>query len=170
MWFMSVETRNAPAEQPLLCAVLTISDSRSLATDTSGHAVVDLFTAAGHRVIERDLVRDEPLDVRSVVERWSLAGQARVIVTTGGTGIAKRDSSYEAIRRLLDKELPGFGELFRSLSFAEIGPPAMLSRAIAGIIGRTAVFVLPGSEHAVRLAMNRLIVPEVVHIVRELDR
>jgi molybdenum cofactor biosynthesis protein B len=167
---MSVETRQQPAATPIPCAVLTVSDSRTLETDASGRAVVDLFIAAGHSVVERQLVRDEPTEVRSVVSAWATGGRVRVVVTTGGTGLARRDSSYEAVHALFDRELPGFGELFRALSFKEIGAAAMLSRAVAGTIGRVVVFVLPGSEHAVRLAMDALIVSEIAHVVRELDR
>lgn len=167
---MSVEHRDKPPSAPIPCAVLTVSDSRTLETDASGRAVHELFTAASHLVVDRRLVRDEPDDVRAIVQAWVDDGRIRVVVTSGGTGIARRDSSYEAVRGLFHKELPGFGELFRTLSFPEIGPAAMLSRAVAGTIGKVIVFVLPGSEHAVRLAMTRLIVPQVAHIVRELDR
>ena len=120
----------------------------------------------------RRIVRDDPEAVRSLVRSVveSNPGVADVVITTGGTGITARDSTYEAIAALLDKQLDGFGELFRMLSFAEIGAAAMLSRATAGSIGTTAVFALPGSEHAVRLAMTRLILPEIGHVVRELRR
>ena len=150
------------------CFVLTISDTRTAANDTSGDAIVDLLTAGGHVAAGRRIVRDDPAAVRDVVQ--SVAGTADVIVTTGGTGITARDSTYEAMTVLLDKRLDGFGELFRMLSYAEIGAAAMLSRATAGAIGTTAIFSLPGSEHAVRLAMTKLILPEIGHVVRELRR
>jgi molybdenum cofactor biosynthesis protein B len=150
------------------CFVLTISDSRTAATDTSGDAIVELMKAAGHDVVGRAIVRDDPGAVRNAVQSNDTA--ADVIITTGGTGITARDSTYEAITSLIDKQLDGFGELFRMLSFAEIGSAAMLSRACAGTIGRTAIFSLPGSEHAVRLAVSKLILPEVGHVVRELRR
>jgi molybdopterin adenylyltransferase len=127
-----------------------------------------MLTGAGHEVVGRAIVRDDPATVINVVR--SKAEDADVIITTGGTGIASRDSTYEAIASLLDKRLDGFGELFRMLSYAEIGSAAMLSRASAGAMGRTAVFSLPGSEHAVRLAVSKLILPEVGHVVRELRR
>lgn len=150
------------------CAVVTISDTRTEATDTSGAAIVELLTAAGHEVARRRLVKDDPAAVRDAVRSGTTA--ADVIITTGGTGITARDSTYEAIAALLDKRLDGFGELFRMLSYAEIGAAAMLSRAVAGSIGSTAVFSLPGSELAVRLAMTKLILPEIGHVVRELKR
>jgi molybdopterin adenylyltransferase len=158
--------KDAPAS--VRCFVLTISDTRAEADDKSGDAIVDLLKGAGHEVVGRGIVRDDPAAVSAVVEATKAA--ADVIITTGGTGITARDSTYEALAALLDKRLDGFGELFRMLSYAEIGAAAMLSRATAGSIGSTAVFSLPGSEHAVRLAMTRLILPEVGHVVGELRR
>jgi molybdenum cofactor biosynthesis protein B len=152
------------------CFVLTISDSRKLETETSGRAIADLLEAAGHRLIGRALLPDEPGPVGALIREQIARGDAQAIITTGGTGIARRDSTYEALAGHFDKTLVGFGELFRMLSFQEIGPAAMLSRATAGIIGGTAVFLLPGSEHAVRLAMTRLILPELGHVVRELTK
>jgi molybdopterin adenylyltransferase len=158
--------KDAPAS--VRCFVLTISDTRTEANDASGDAIVDLLKGAGHEVVGRHIVRDDPPAVRDVVQ--SARTSTDVIITTGGTGITPRDGTYEAVAALLDKRLDGFGELFRMLSYAEIGAAAMLSRAVAGSIGPTAVFSLPGSEHAVRLAMTRLILPEVGHVVRELTR
>lgn len=148
--------------------MLTISDSRTEANDTSGRAIVEALRGAGHDVAGHQIVRDEPAAVHEVVARQ--VGAVDVVVTTGGTGITSRDSTYEAIASALDKTLDGFGELFRMLSYQEIGSAAMMSRACAGTIGRTAVFSLPGSENAVRLAMTKLILPELGHIVRELRR
>jgi molybdenum cofactor biosynthesis protein B len=148
--------------------VLTISDTRTAETDTSGDAIVQVLTSAGHDVAGRRIVRDDPATVREIVRAESR--NVPVIVTTGGTGITARDSTYEAISTLLDKTLDGFGELFRMLSYEQIGSAAMLSRACAGSIGTTAIFVLPGSEQAVRLAMDKLILPEIGHVVRELHR
>jgi len=116
------------------------------------------------------LLKDEPSEVTALVRGEIERRAARVIITTGGTGIAKRDSTYEALVGLFDKTIVGFGELFRMLSFQEIGPAAMLTRATAGVAGGCAIFVLPGSEHAVRLAMTRLILPELGHIARELTK
>ena len=148
--------------------MLTISDTRTEATDTGGAAIVEALTAAGHVVTGRRILRDDPGPVTEAVRGASVT--ADVIITTGGTGIAARDSTYEAISGLLEKRLDGFGELFRMISYEEIGAAAMLSRACAGTIRRTVVFALPGSEKAVRLAMAKLILPEVGHIVGELRR
>jgi molybdenum cofactor biosynthesis protein B len=147
-----------------------VSDSRTLATETSGRAIADLLSGAGHTVVDRQAVKDEPAEVRRIVQDEISRDRAKVIITTGGTGITRRDSTYEALVGLFDKRLDGFGELFRMISFQEIGSAAMLSRATAGICGGTALFLLPGSEAAVRLAVTRLIIPELGHIVRELSR
>jgi molybdenum cofactor biosynthesis protein B len=165
---VSVLEHRKAAVTGVRCFVLTISDTRTDDSDSSGRAIVELLEAAGHRVEKRGIVRDEPRDVRQRVE--AQLGAVDVIVTTGGTGITSRDSTYEAIDRLIEKRLEGFGELFRALSYQEIGSAAMLTRATAGVARRTAIFMLPGSEHAVRLAMTKLIVPELGHVVRELRR
>jgi molybdenum cofactor biosynthesis protein B len=165
---VSAPAHRNDAPSSVKCAVITISDTRTEATDTSGGAIVELLTAAGHDVVRRKLVKDDPTAVRNVV--MSARTAADVVITTGGTGITARDSTYESIAALLDKRLDGFGELFRMLSYEEIGAAAMLSRAAAGTIGTTAVFALPGSENAVRLAMTKLILPEIGHVVRELRR
>ena len=148
--------------------MLTISDTRTEADDTSGAAIVEALTAAGHVVTGRKILRDDPGPVAEAIRRATVS--ADVVITTGGTGITSRDSTYEAISGLLDKHLDGFGELFRMLSYEEIGAAAMLSRACAGTIRRTAVFSLPGSDKAVKLAMTKLLIPELGHIVRELKR
>ncbi len=148
--------------------MLTISDTRTMENDPSGDAIVAALQAAGHEIAGRTLVRDDPAAVARVIDDH--APDVDAIVATGGTGITARDSTYEAISELLDKRLDGFGELFRMLSYHEIGAAAMLSRACAGTIGRTVVFSLPGSLNAVQLAMSKLIVPELSHVVRELRR
>lgn len=152
------------------CAVLTVSDTRTEATDTGGQAIVSLLAEGGHIVVSKAILRDEPAQVRAHVEALVRDEQVQVVITTGGTGISSRDSTYEAITALLTKRLDGFGELFRMLSFQEIGAAAMLSRACAGVANRRIVICLPGSEHAVRLAMTRLILPELGHLVREVSR
>jgi molybdenum cofactor biosynthesis protein B len=152
------------------CFVLTVSDTRRPDTDTSGRAIRDLLLAAGHHVTGHAIVRDEMDEVVARVRQCASDTATDVTITTGGTGISSRDGTFEAVDRLLDKRLEGFGELFRMLSCHEIGAAAMLSRATAGTIGRTALFVLPGSEHAVRLAMTRLILPELGHIVQQLRK
>jgi len=167
---MSVAEHRAKAPASVACFVLTVSDSRTLATETSGRAIAELLERAGHVVTGRDLVKDEPADVARTIKNAIARGEARVIITTGGTGITKRDSTYEAVTSLFEKRIDGFGELFRMLSYADIGPAAMLSRATAGVASGCAIFMLPGSEAAVRLAMEKLILPELGHIARELTR
>ncbi|HZX42757.1 MAG TPA: molybdenum cofactor biosynthesis protein B [Myxococcaceae bacterium] len=151
------------------CFVLTCSDSRAQADDVSGRALREGLEAAGHGVVGQTVVRDEPEQIRAAIER-GLEGGARAVLVTGGTGITRRDQTVEAVRPLLDREIPGFGELFRMLSFQEIGSAAWLSRALAGTVRGALVFVLPGSPNAVRLALERLILPELGHAVRELSR
>jgi molybdenum cofactor biosynthesis protein B len=159
---------HAPAS--IACYVLTVSDSRTADTDTGGRTIRELLEGAGHTVAGHAIVRDEPTQVTAIVRQELQAGRARVIVTTGGTGITSRDGTFEAIDGLLEKRLDGFGELFRMLSFQEIGSAAMMSRATAGTAGRVAIFVLPGSPDAVRLAMTRLILPELGHVIQQLNR
>ena len=167
---MGVTEHKAQAPAAVGCFVLTVSDTRTIESDTSGRAIRELLTAAGHAVVGSELVRDDPDEVAGVVRRQLDDPATRVIVTTGGTGITSRDDTFEAVDRLFEKRLAGFGELFRMLSFQEIGSAAMLSRAAAGTVRGKAIFVLPGSEHAVRLAMNRLIVPELGHIAQQLAK
>ena len=167
---MSVAEHRAQSPSSVACFVLTVSDTRTLATETSGRAIAELLQGAGHVVVGREVVKDEPRDVARVVEDQAGRGEARVIITTGGTGLSSRDSTYEALTSLFSKRIDGFGELFRMISFQEIGSAAMLSRATAGIVKGCSVFLLPGSEAAVRLAMTKLILPELGHIVRELNR
>ena len=167
---MSVEEHRAKAPSHVACFVLTVSDSRTLGTDTSGQAIARLLEAAGHTVAGRQAVRDEPAEVTRVLREQFAHGEARVIITTGGTGISRRDSTYEAVTALLEKRLDGFGEIFRMLSFQDVGPAAMLSRATAGVASGCVIFMLPGSPAAVTLAMEQLILPELGHVVRELTR
>ena len=160
----------AAAPSSIRCFVLTISDTRTFDTDTAGRTIDALLTGAGHLVTERRIVRDEPDDVSAIVGEQLSAGDVQAIITTGGTGISSRDRTYEAVSRLLDKTLDGFGELFRMLSYEEIGAAAMLSRACAGLARGKIVIALPGSENAVRLAMTKLVIPELPHLVREASR
>ena len=160
--------RDAPAS--VIVHILTVSDTRTLETDSSGRAVADRLQGAGHAVHGRTILKDEPEDVRSLVAELAAAGEVDVVITTGGTGITARDGTFEAIDGLLTKRLPGFGEIFRMISYQQIGAAAMLSRATAGLVGRTVVIVLPGSENAVSLAMDELVVPELRHLVREARR
>jgi molybdenum cofactor biosynthesis protein B len=167
---VSQAEHKAHAPASVACYVLTVSDTRTADTDTGGRAIRELLEGAGHIVTGHAIVRDEPADVAAIVRQQLKAGEARVILTTGGTGITSRDGTFEAIDGLLEKRLDGFGELFRVLSFETIGSAAMMSRATAGTAGRTAIFVLPGSPDAVRLAMTRLILPELGHIAQQLSR
>ena len=165
---MGLPEHRRTAAPAVRCAVVTVSDTRTEATDSGGRAIVELLEHAGHTVESKSIVRDEPEQVRTIVEAH--LGSVDAVITTGGTGIAPRDTTCDALEQLLSRRLEGFGELFRSLSYDEIGSAAMLSRATAGIARGTVVFVLPGSEHAVRLAMMKLILPELGHIVRELTK
>jgi molybdenum cofactor biosynthesis protein B len=164
-----VEHRGSPPRRAR-CIAITVSDTRTPDTDGSGRAIRELLAGAGHDVVDNRLVRDEPAQVEAVVREALAHDQAQVVITTGGTGITSRDGTFEAIDGLLEKRLAGFGELFRMLSFQEIGAAAMLTRATAGTVGRKAIFVLPGSEHAVRLAMTRLILPELGHVLQQLSK
>jgi len=170
MTSVSEAEHKARAPRAVRCFIVTVSDTRSEATDVSGRAIADLLTAAGHEIAGRALVRDEPDLVRGTVERQLAIGDAQVIITTGGTGITSRDSTYEAITALLNKRLDGFGELFRMLSFQQIGSAAMMSRACAGLAAGRIVISLPGSEAAVRLAMERLVIPELGHLVEQASK
>lgn len=167
---MSHVEHKAHAPASVTCYVLTVSDTRTPDTDTGGAAIRELLESAGHEVSGHDIVRDEPDDVATRVAERLGDERTQVIITTGGTGITSRDGTYEAVQGLLEKHLDGFGELFRMLSFQDIGSAAMMSRATAGTANGKAVFVLPGSPGAVRLAMTRLILPELGHVVQQLRR
>jgi molybdenum cofactor biosynthesis protein B len=166
---VSQHAHKAEGPRQVRVAVLTISDTRTDASDTSGRAIVDLLQADGHHVVARAIVRDDPGEVTTFVDA-QLAGEAQVVITTGGTGITSRDSTFEAIDARLEKRLDGFGELFRMLSYTDIGPAAMLSRACAGLVRGRVVVALPGSEGAVRLAMTRLLLPELGHLVQQASK
>jgi len=160
----------ATAPTSVTCFVLTVSDTKTPATDTSGAVIRELLTAAGHRVAGSAIVRDEPADVARLVRDACADPAVQVVILTGGTGITSRDSTFEAVEALLDKRLPGFGELFRMLSFQEVGAAAMLSRAQMGIHARRVVVSLPGSPNACRLALEKLLIPELGHLLREVSR
>lgn len=151
-------------------AALTVSDSRTRDDDASGGEIERLATAAGHLLIERRIVPDEIVEIRAAATEILRRDDVDVLILSGGTGFSPRDLTLEAVAPLLERRIDGFGELFRMLSFEEVGAAAMLSRAGAGIIGRRAVFVLPGSPKAVRLAMERLILPEAGHLLGQARR
>ncbi len=167
---MSHLDHKATSPASVACFVLTISDTRKEGTDTSGRAIADALQAGGHLVTDRKIVRDEPDSIRATIMSAIADPAVQVIITTGGTGITSRDSTYEVLVGLLDKRLDGFGELFRVLSYQDIGAAAMMSRACGGTAQGKIILSLPGSENAVRLAMTKLILPELGHLVRELSR
>jgi molybdopterin adenylyltransferase len=167
---MSQDEHKARAPVSVRCFVVTISDTRTEETDRSGRAIAELLTAAGHVVAGRAIVKDDADLVRETLERQLANGDVQAIIATGGTGITSRDSTYEVVSALLQKRLDGFGELFRMLSFEQIGPAAMMSRACAGLAAGHIVVSLPGSEAAVRLAMERLVIPELGHLVEQARR
>ena len=167
---MSHQEHKAHGPASVACFVLTVSDTRTPDTDTSGRAIRELLAAAGHSVAGHAIVRDDPAQVRDQVLAHCRGAATQVIITTGGTGITSRDGTYEAVDGLLQKRLNGFGELFRVLSFQEIGSAAMMSRATAGTVQGKVIFALPGSENAVRLAMTRLIIPELAHVVQQVSK
>ena len=167
---MSHLDHKATSPSSVRCYVLTISDTRIVSTDTSGRAIAELLETNGHQVSGRGIVRDDPEAIRAAITQQLDDASAQVIITTGGTGITSRDSTYEVVCNLFEKRLDGFGELFRMLSYEAIGPAAMLSRACAGTATGKILISLPGSENAVRLAMNKLLLPELGHLVRELSR
>jgi molybdenum cofactor biosynthesis protein B len=150
-------------------AVVTVSDTRTEATDESGRLARARLAEAGHRVARSAIVPDEPERIRALLDELT-TDDVEVVLLSGGTGIARRDRTFEAVSGLLERTLPGFGELFRSLSYAEIGPAAMLSRATAGVYRGRLVVSMPGSADAVRLALDRLLIPELNHLVWELVR
>lgn len=166
----SADQHRASAPRAVRCAVLTVSDTRTLATDTGGQTLIDGLQAAGHVVSAREILPDEPERMRALVGEWSRRDDLDAILLTGGTGLSSRDQTFETISAMLTRPLPGYGELFRWLSYQEIGAAAMLSRAIGGLIGKTVVLTMPGSPAAVRLAVERLIAPELGHLVREARR
>ncbi len=169
---MSDSTQQHQASSPtqLRCAVITVSDTRTLETDTGGAAVIEHLEKAGHQILVREIIRDEPATMRPLLQSLAERDDLDALLLTGGTGISSRDFTYETVSALLTKPLPGYGELFRMLSYAEIGPAALLSRATGGLIGRTVVLTMPGSPAGVRLAMEKIIVPELGHLVREARR
>jgi molybdenum cofactor biosynthesis protein B len=149
-------------------ALLTVSDTRTVTTDRSGATLKQLLASGGHRLADYRIVPDEPDQIRLVLDEWLSDETCEAIITTGGTGIAVRDRTYEAVSALLEKRIDGFGELFRMLSYEQVGSTAMLSRAIAGVARGKPVFALPGSPAAVELALERLILPELGHLMAEL--
>ena len=166
----SVHQHRESAPETVRVAVLTISDTRKPETDTGGEVVEESMRGAGHEVVAREIVRDEAASIRTTLVDLLARADVDAVVTTGGTGISARDTTYEVVDRMIEKKLDGFGELFRMLSYEEIGAAAVLSRAVAGAVGTKLVASLPGSRNAVGLAMEKLLVPEIAHIVFELRK
>jgi molybdenum cofactor biosynthesis protein B len=167
---MGVGEHKQHAPKQVRVFVVTVSDTRTEETDTSGRAARDLVEAAGHVVAGYRVLKDEPAEVAALVRRIADERIADAVITSGGTGVSRRDSTYEAVAQLLDKRLDGFGELFRMLSYQEIGSAAMLSRAVAGLHRGVVVFATPGSTAAVKLALEKLILPELGHLAFEVNR
>jgi molybdenum cofactor biosynthesis protein B len=166
----SVHRHRESAPKVVRVAVLTISDTRTPETDTGGDTVEELMHDAGHEIVERNIVRDEASRIRTELVSLLARPDVDAIITTGGTGISARDTTYEVVDRMLEKKLDGFGEIFRMLSYEEIGAAAVLSRCVAGAVGAKFVACLPGSRDAVRLAVEKLLVPEISHVVFELRK
>jgi molybdenum cofactor biosynthesis protein B len=152
------------------CAVLTVSDSRTSETDLSGDLLATRLLEDGHEVVAREWVADEPRQIGRQLAAWLAELEVDLIVTTGGTGVSRRDTTIEVIDRLLDKRLDGFGELFRMLSYEQVGSAAMMSRASAGLAGDVLLFAIPGSPAAVELALEKLMLPELPHLLFERSR
>ncbi|MBA3423870.1 MAG: MogA/MoaB family molybdenum cofactor biosynthesis protein [Rubrobacteraceae bacterium] len=166
----SVEKHREAAPDHVRVAVLTISDTRTPEDDTGGDVIQELMQEAGHEVTSRSIVKDEAANIRTTLVDLLADSDVDAIITTGGTGIAARDTTYEVVDRMIEKKIDGFGEIFRMLSYEEIGAAAVLSRAVAGAVGTKFIASLPGSRNGVRLAVEKLLVPEISHIVFELKK
>ncbi|MCP3696634.1 MAG: molybdenum cofactor biosynthesis protein MoaB [Planctomycetaceae bacterium] len=164
------DEHKADAPESLPCAVVTVSDSRTLETDTGGQLVVDLLLAAGHVVVSREIIPDDPSRMIPLLQSWRDGDEVAAVLMTGGTGITSRDQTYETVTQLITRPLPGYGELFRMLSYEQVGPAAILSRATAGLMNQTVLVTMPGSPKAVELAMQKIILPELCHLAREAAR
>jgi molybdopterin adenylyltransferase len=168
---MSIQEHKKTAISNVRCKIITVSDTRDKETDKSGRLMMELLEASGHQIVDYVIVKDEMGAIRNEVIKGCNEDNIDVVLTNGGTGIAKRDVTIETVKQLFEKEISGFGELFRLLSYQEdIGSAAILSRAIAGVMNNKAIFSTPGSTGAVRLAMNKLILPELGHVVKELKK
>jgi molybdenum cofactor biosynthesis protein B len=168
---ISMEFQPHPNTQQVsvTCAVITVSDTRSPDTDKSGQLIKELLLADDHTVSLYQIIKDEPKEIQSQMTALGEDTRINAVIFNGGTGIAPRDTTYDALEKLLEKTLPGFGELFRFLSYQEIGSRAMASRAVAGVYQSKIIFSLPGSSNAVRLGMEKLILPELVHLVKQVN-
>ena len=166
----SVADHRAQGGQRCGCCVITVSDTRTVETDTGGALVVERLTAAGHEILRREIISDNPQPLIALLRQCESDANIQAVLLTGGTGIARRDQTFETVSGLLNKIIPGYGELFRSLSYAEIGSATILSRTVGGLMSQTVVLTMPGSPKAVKLAMNKIIVPELGHLVHEANK
>jgi molybdenum cofactor biosynthesis protein B len=167
----SQQHREIAARQgPIRVAIVTVSDTRTRENDTGGNLIEDRVTTAGHVVVFRTIVKDEPAAISALLDQITSDTDASIVLFTGGTGIAPRDTTFDVISRKLEKVMPGFGELFRMLSYGEVGAAAMLSRATAGTYRGRVVMSMPGSPNAVQVAMDKLIMPEIQHLAWEVGR
>ena len=166
----AVEEHKAAADKSIGLAILTVSDTRTPETDTSGALLAEKAVSVGHEVCWRLIVRDEPMEIQAVLGRATTDPSVKALLITGGTGISPRDQTVETVERLFTRTIPGFGELFRMLSYQEIGSACILSRCTAGLIGQLVVVLLPGSRAAVQLAMDKILIPELPHLVREANK
>jgi molybdopterin adenylyltransferase len=165
----SVEEHRREAPPSVRCMIITVSDTRTKETDKSGQLIMELLELADCQIVDYRIVQDEYTQIQALIREAAANPLVEAVLLNGGTGIAVRDTTYEAVRDVLDKKMHGFGEIFRYLSFTEdIGSAAILSRAVAGICGQTAVFSMPGSTGAVKLALTKIIVPELKHVMREI--
>jgi molybdenum cofactor biosynthesis protein B len=166
----SVHKHREAAPEKIRVAILTISDTRTRDTDTGGDIAEELLRDAGQEIVARQIVRDEVTAIRNNLIDLLAKSDVDAVITTGGTGISARDTTYEVVERMIEKQLDGFGEIFRMLSYEEIGAAAIMSRALAGSLGTKFIASLPGSRNAVRLAVEKLLVPELAHVVFELRK
>lgn len=150
--------------------VITCSDTRTQENDTSGRLIRTLLEERGHTVVGYQIVKDDPAEIQLRIAQCAANEVVQAIIINGGTGISRRDSTFEAVNAMLEKRLDGFGEIFRLLTYQDIGSPAIMSRATAGVIKGRVLFSTPGSEHAVRLAMEKLILPELGHLIQQLNK
>lgn len=165
----STSHQESAKDLSLRCAIITCSDTRTRENDTSGAYIRSALEAAGHEIAAYEIVKDEPDQIRKMLDAYA-SQDLDVVLINGGTGISDRDTTYDVVARMLEKKMPGFGEIFRVLSYDDIGPAAMLSRAVGGVYGGMLVFSMPGSTGAVRLAMDKLIAPDLRHLVWEIRR
>jgi molybdenum cofactor biosynthesis protein B len=166
----SVEEHRDSAPESVRCVVITVSDTRTVETDRSGQIMRERLESAGHTIVGYAIVRDEPDQINAALDKWTATAECQAILFNGGTGIARRDTTFDVISRRLERTLPGFGELFRMLSYSEIGAAAMLSRATAGVLNGRMIISTPGSSNAVALAMDKLIAGELAHLVYEITK